>query len=150
LNGKPKQTFKFSKGIAQLVEALNENKDPIHKVVYFRNAREDTEVEVALQYHTGYQETLLSYANNIHTAEGGTHLSGFKTALTRVINQYARKAGLLKDKDQNFTGDDVLEGLTAVIAVKLLHPQFEGQTQDEAGQLGGAGAGELHRRGGVQ
>ncbi|GIV05185.1 MAG: DNA gyrase subunit B [Fimbriimonadales bacterium] len=135
LNEKPKQTFKFSKGIAQLVEALNENKDPIHKVVYFRNAREDTEVEVALQYHTGYQETLLSYANNIHTVEGGTHLSGFKTALTRVINQYARKAGLLKEKDQNFTGDDVLEGLTAVIAVKLLHPQFEGQTKTKLGNL---------------
>ncbi|OYT70079.1 MAG: DNA topoisomerase (ATP-hydrolyzing) subunit B [Armatimonadetes bacterium JP3_11] len=135
LNDKPKQTFKFNKGIAQLVEALNENKDPIHKVVYFRNAREDTEVEVALQYHTGYQETLLSYANNIHTVEGGTHLSGFKTALTRVINQYARKAGLLKEKDQNFTGDDVLEGLTAVIAVKLLHPQFEGQTKTKLGNL---------------
>ncbi|GIV07022.1 MAG: DNA gyrase subunit B [Fimbriimonadales bacterium] len=135
LNDKPKQTFKFSKGIAQLVDALNENKDPIHKVVYFRNAREETEVEVALQYHTGYQETLLSYANNIHTVEGGTHLSGFKTALTRVINQYARKAGLLKDKDQNFTGDDVLEGLTAVIAVKLLHPQFEGQTKTKLGNM---------------
>lgn len=135
LNDKPKQTFKFSKGIAQLVDALNENKDPIHKVVYFRNAREETEVEVALQYHTGYQETLLSYANNIHTVEGGTHLSGFKTALTRVINQYARKAGLLKDKDANFTGDDVLEGLTAVIAVKLLHPQFEGQTKTKLGNM---------------
>ncbi|MCS6919558.1 MAG: ATP-binding protein, partial [Fimbriimonadales bacterium] len=135
LNDKPKQTFKFSKGIAQLVEALNENKDPIHKVVYFRNAREETEVEVALQYHTGYQETLLSYANNIHTVEGGTHLSGFKTALTRVINQYARKAGLLKEKDANFTGDDVLEGLTAVIAVKLLHPQFEGQTKTKLGNM---------------
>jgi len=135
LNGKPKQVFKYSKGIAALVEALNENKDPIHKVVYFRNAREDMEVEVALQYHTGYQETLLSYANNIHTVEGGTHLTGFKTALTRVINQYARKAGLLKEKDPNFTGDDVLEGLTAVIAVKLLHPQFEGQTKTKLGNL---------------
>ncbi|CUU34341.1 DNA gyrase subunit B [Armatimonadetes bacterium GXS] len=135
LNGKPKQVFKYTKGIAALVEALNENKDPLHKVVYFRNAREDTEVEVALQYHTGYQETLLSYANNIHTVEGGTHLTGFKTALTRVINQYARKAGLLKEKDPNFTGDDVLEGLTAVIAVKLLHPQFEGQTKTKLGNL---------------
>ncbi len=135
LNGKPKQVFKYTKGIAALVEALNENKDPIHRVVYFRNAREDTEVEVALQYHTGYQETLLSYANNIHTVEGGTHLTGFKTALTRVINQYARKAGLLKEKDPNFTGDDVLEGLTAVIAVKLLHPQFEGQTKTKLGNL---------------
>ncbi len=135
LNGKPKQTFHYTKGIASLVESLNENKDPIHKVVYFRNAREDTEVEVALQYHTGYQETLLSYANNIHTVEGGTHLSGFKTALTRVINQYARKAGLLKEKDANFSGDDVLEGLTVVVAVKLLHPQFEGQTKTKLGNM---------------
>ncbi|MCX7688281.1 MAG: DNA topoisomerase (ATP-hydrolyzing) subunit B [Fimbriimonadales bacterium] len=135
LNGKPKQVFRYTKGIAALVEALNENKDPIHKVVYFRNAREDTEVEVALQYHTGYQETLLSYANNIHTVEGGTHLTGFKTALTRVINQYARKAGILKEKDPNFAGDDVLEGLTAVIAVKLLHPQFEGQTKTKLGNM---------------
>ncbi|MDW8106289.1 MAG: DNA topoisomerase (ATP-hydrolyzing) subunit B [Armatimonadota bacterium] len=135
LNDKPKQVFKFTKGIAQLVEELNETKDPIHKVVYFRNAREDMEVEVALQYHSGYQETLLSYANNIHTVEGGTHLTGFKTALTRVINQYARKAGLLKEKDPNFTGEDVLEGLTAVIAVKLLHPQFEGQTKTKLGNL---------------
>ncbi len=135
LNGKPKQVFRYTKGIAALVEALNENKDPIHKVVYFRNAREDTEVEVALQYHTGYQETLLSYANNIHTVEGGTHLTGFKTALTRVINQYARKAGILKEKDPNFAGDDVLEGLIAVIAVKLLHPQFEGQTKTKLGNM---------------
>ncbi len=135
LNGKPKQVFRYTKGIAALVEALNENKDPIHKVVYFRNAREDTEVEVALQYHTGYQETLLSYANNIHTVEGGTHLTGFKTALTRVINQYARKMNILKEKDANFSGDDVLEGLTAVIAVKLLHPQFEGQTKTKLGNL---------------
>ncbi|MDW8051498.1 MAG: DNA gyrase subunit B [Armatimonadota bacterium] len=135
LNDKPKQVFKFTKGIAQLVEELNETKDPIHKVVYFRNAREDMEVEVALQYHSGYQETLLSYANNIHTVEGGTHLTGFKIALTRVINQYARKVGLLKEKDPNFTGEDVLEGLTAVIAVKLLHPQFEGQTKTKLGNL---------------
>ncbi len=140
LNDKPKQVFRFTKGIAQLVEELNETKDPIHKVVYFRNAREDMEVEVALQYHSGYQETLLSYANNIHTVEGGTHLTGFKTALTRVINQYARKMGLLKDKDPNFTGDDVLEGLTAVIAVKLLHPQFEGQTKTKLGNLEVQGA----------
>lgn len=135
LNGKPKQVFHYTKGIASLVDALNENKDPIHKVVYFRNAREETEVEVALQYHTGYQETLLSYANNIHTVEGGTHLTGFKTALTRVLNQYARKMGILKEKDANFSGDDVLEGLTAVIAVKLLHPQFEGQTKTKLGNL---------------
>lgn len=135
LNGTPTQTFHYKKGIAALVEFLNESKEPIHKVVYFRNAREDTEVEVAMQYHTGYQQSLLSYANNIHTMEGGTHLSGFKTALTRVLNQYARKAGLLKEKDSNFSGDDVLEGLTAVIAVKLLNPQFEGQTKTKLGNL---------------
>lgn len=133
LHGTPTHSFHFKRGIAELVEFLNESKDEIHKVVYFRNAREDTEVEVALQYHGGYQQTLLSYANNIHTTEGGTHLSGFKTALTRVINQYARKNNMLKEKETNFSGDDVLEGLTAVIAVKLLNPQFEGQTKTKLG-----------------
>ncbi|NUL81996.1 MAG: DNA topoisomerase (ATP-hydrolyzing) subunit B [Armatimonadetes bacterium] len=131
------ETFEFfyKRGIAELVEFLNESKDPIHKPIYFRNAREDTEVEVALQYHAGYQATIFTYANNIHTHEGGTHLSGFKTAMTRVMNQYARKAGLLKEKDANFTGDDVLEGLTSVVAVKLLNPQFEGQTKSKLGNL---------------
>jgi DNA gyrase subunit B len=135
LNGEEVQEFHYQNGIAELVENLNENKEAFHKVVFFRRGREDTEVEVALQYNTGYQETLISFANNIHTSEGGTHLSGFKTALTRVINSYARKAALLKDKDLNFTGDDVREGLVVVISVKLLQPQFEGQTKTKLGNI---------------
>ena len=88
-----------------------------------------TIAEIAIQYNLGYQETILTFANNINTPDGGTHLSGFKTALTRVLNNYARKNGLLKEKETNFTGDDVREGLSAVISVKLAHPQFESQTK---------------------
>ncbi len=87
------------------------------------------QVELALQYNDGYQETLFAYANNIHTIDGGTHVSGFRTALTRVLNNYARKNNLLKEKDANFTGDDVREGLTVVLSVKLPNPQFESQTK---------------------
>jgi len=125
--------FHYKTGISAFVEHLNRNKDPLHRVVYFERSRDDTQVEIALQYNDSYQENILTFANNIHTTEGGSHLSGFKTALTRVINTYARKAGLLKEKDPNFTGDDVREGLTAVISVKLLHPQFEGQTKSKLG-----------------
>jgi DNA gyrase subunit B len=120
-------TVHYKRGIVELVEHLNENKDALHRVVHFTKSREDTEIEVALQYHTGYSELLLSYANN--TTEGGTHLSGFKTALTRVINAYARKTGILKDKDLNLSGDDVRDGLTGVISVKMVHPNFEAQTK---------------------
>ena len=127
------QVFQHEGGIASFVEHLNRLKDAIHKVVFFARQRDDTEVEIALQYNDGYLESIHSYANNIHTAEGGTHLSGFKTALTRVLNNYARKSGLLKEKDSNFTGDDVREGLTAVISVKLTNPQFEGQTKTKLG-----------------
>ncbi|MDI6827524.1 MAG: DNA topoisomerase subunit B [Armatimonadota bacterium] len=127
------QVFHYKTGIAAFVEHLNRNKDPIHKVIYFARQREDIDVEIALQYNEGYHEEILTFANNINTAEGGVHLSGFKTALTRVINSYARKIGALKEKDNNFTGDDVREGLTAVISVKLLHPQFEGQTKTKLG-----------------
>ncbi|MBP6965018.1 MAG: type IIA DNA topoisomerase subunit B [Armatimonadetes bacterium] len=127
------QEFQYKTGIAAFVEHLNRNKDPIHKVVYFSRQREDNDVEIALQYNDGYQENILSFANNINTTEGGVHLSGFKTALTRVINNYGRKSGMLKEKDSNFMGDDVREGLTAVISVKLLNPQFEGQTKTKLG-----------------
>ncbi|MCL6519733.1 MAG: type IIA DNA topoisomerase subunit B [Armatimonadetes bacterium] len=127
------QVFHYKTGIAAFVEHLNRNKDPIHKVIYFARQREDIDVEIALQYNEGYHEEILTFANNINTAEGGVHLSGFKTALTRVINAYARKIGALKEKDNNFTGEDVREGLTAVISVKLLHPQFEGQTKTKLG-----------------
>jgi DNA gyrase subunit B len=125
--------FQQKKGIQAYVEHLNQAREPVHSVIYFARTRDGTEVEIALQYNAGYSELILSYANNIHTAEGGTHVSGFKTALTRVINQYARKAGLLKEKDSNFGGEDVREGLTAVISVKLLQPQFEGQTKTKLG-----------------
>ena len=125
--------FQEKNGIQSYVEHLNRAKEPLHRAVYFSRSREDTEVEIALQYNGSYIENILSYANNIHTTEGGTHVSGLKTALTRVINQYARKANLLKEKDTNFGGDDVREGLTVVISVKLLHPQFEGQTKTKLG-----------------
>jgi len=125
--------FQEKHGIQAYVEHLNRAKEPLHRAIYFSRSREDTEVEIALQYNASYLETILSYANNIHTAEGGAHVSGLKTALTRVINQYARKANLLREKDANLGGDDVREGLTAVISVKLLHPQFEGQTKTKLG-----------------
>ncbi|MEJ5297964.1 MAG: DNA gyrase/topoisomerase IV subunit B [Armatimonadota bacterium] len=121
--------FHHKEGIKAFVEDLSRNKDPLHKPIYIRRSREDTEVEVALQYNAGYQELIYTFANNIYTQDGGTHLSGFKTALTRVLNAYARKTGMLKEKDANFSGDDVREGLTCVIAVKIVNPQFESQTK---------------------
>ena len=127
------ETFRYENGIAEFVEHLNRHKDPMHKVVYFFGERESTSVEVALQYSGSFQENILTFANNIHTQEGGTHLSGFKTAITRVINTYARKCGALKEKDPNLAGDDVREGLAAVISAKIVHPQFEGQTKTKLG-----------------
>ena len=134
LNDQEPVTFHHERGIAEYVAHLNENKDALHtKVIYFFRERDDAQVEIALQYNKGYQENLFSFANNINTHEGGTHLSGFKTALTRVINNYARKSGFLKEKDPNFSGDDVREGMTAVISVRLPNPQFEGQTKTKLG-----------------
>ena len=127
------RVFCYENGIAEFVEHLNRNKDALHPVVYFGGERDDTTIEVALQYNETYQENILTYANNIHTQEGGTHLSGFKTALTRVINNYAHKSGALKEKDPNLGGDDVREGLAAVISVKIKNPQFEGQTKTKLG-----------------
>lgn len=127
------RVFHYENGIAEFVEHLNRNKNPLHKVVYFGGERDDTTVEVALQYNESFQENILTFANNIHTQEGGTHLSGFKTALTRVLNNYARKNNILKEKDPNLSGDDVREGLASVISVKILHPQFEGQTKTKLG-----------------
>ena len=125
--------FEFSGGIVSFVEYLNKNKNPLHnKVVYFEKLQDDVNVEVALQYNDGYAETMFSFANNINTVEGGTHLSGFKSALTRGINQYAKAKNLLKDNIA-ITGDDVREGLTAVISVKVPNPQFEGQTKTKLG-----------------
>lgn len=129
-----KQTeFKFSGGIVSFVEYLNQNKDPLHhKVIYFEKEKEGISLEAALQYNDGYAEILFSFANNINTIEGGTHLSGFKSALTRAINQYARNKNLLKD-DIAIAGEDAREGLTAVISVKIPNPQYEGQTKTKLG-----------------
>lgn len=139
LNDAEPVTFYHKRGIAEYVAHLNELKDPLHsKVIYFYREREyregeSAQIEIALQYNKGYQENIYSFANNINTQDGGTHLSGFKTALTRVINQYARKNGFLKEKDANLSGDDVREGLTAVISVRISNPQFEGQTKNKLG-----------------
>jgi DNA gyrase subunit B len=128
------EVFHFERGIAQFVEHLNETKNELTKtVIYFQKTRDDVQVEIALQYNDGFTEQVMSFANNVHTQEGGTHLSGFRTALTRVMNQYARKNGILKEKETNLSGDDVREGLTAVISVRLFNPQFEGQTKSKLG-----------------
>jgi DNA gyrase subunit B len=127
-------SFQYKGGIVDFVRHLNETKDPLHrKTVYFEEGADDGQVEVAMQWTGSYQESIFSFANNINTHEGGTHLSGFKAALTRTLNAYARKKGLLKEKDPNLSGEDVREGLTAVISVKLHDPQFEGQTKTKLG-----------------
>ena len=131
--GKEK-TFLQSGGIVDYVKFVNKNREPIHQPpVYIQGQDEDIQVEVALQYHDGYVENIFSFANNIHTREGGTHEVGFKTALTRVVNSYARKYQLLKEKEDNFLGEDIREGLAAVVSVKVHDPQFEGQTKTKLG-----------------
>ena len=122
-------------GIKEFISYLNTNKDPIHdEIVYFEAKKGDTmEVEVAMQYTTAYSETILSFANNIHTVDGGMHETGFKAGLTRVLNDYARKYKLLKEKDENLSGEDTREGLTVVISVKVSEAQFEGQTKTKLG-----------------
>jgi len=119
--------FLFEKGIIQLVEDLNEANDTLHKPIYFHRVRPGMELEVALQYNNTYHTNLLAYTNNIHQPDGGTHVSGFSQALTRVLNAYARKMNILKEKDKNFTADDIAEGLTAVIALKLENPSYNSQ-----------------------
>lgn len=127
------QLFCFDGGIQDFVEYLNKSKDALHPVVYFAGEKDSVQYEVALQYTDGYSENIFSYVNNIHTQEGGTHEVGFKTALTRVINDYARRLNILKDSNANLSGEDVREGLTAVVSVKVLEPQFEGQTKTKLG-----------------
>jgi DNA gyrase subunit B len=121
------ETFLYEKGIVQLVEDLNESEDVLHKTIYFKRDRDDMELEVAMQYTTGFATVILAYSNNIFQPDGGTHVSGFGQALTRVFNAYARKMGLLKEKDKNFTNEDVSEGLTAVISLKLENPSYNSQ-----------------------
>lgn len=128
------KVFKYDGGIQEMVEYLNRSKTPIFKeIIYFDEERDGQEVEFAIQYTDAYSENVVTFANNIHTPEGGTHLSGFRTALTRTINDYGRKFNILKEKDSNLSGDDVREGITAVISVKLAQPQFEGQTKAKLG-----------------
>lgn len=126
--------FKYEGGIIEYVKFLNEKKEALHEdPIYVEGSRDNIQVEVSLQYNDSYTENIYSFANNINTHEGGTHESGFKSALTRIINDYARKTGMIKDNSSNLSGDDVREGLTAIISVKVPEPQFEGQTKTKLG-----------------
>ena len=128
------EIFHYEGGIKSFVTYLNRNKVPIHEEpIYVEGIKDNVSVEVALQYNDGYTENIFSFANNIDTAEGGTHLVGFKTALTRVFNDYAKRYGHIKENDKNLSGEDIREGLTAVVSVKIEDPQFEGQTKTKLG-----------------
>jgi len=134
------EEFHYEGGIRDFVAHVNESKDPVHKHIMFLEGESDEgQVEVAMQWNNSYVESVFSFANNINTTEGGTHLQGFRSALTRTLNQYARQEGLLKEKEENLEGDDTREGLAAVISVKLRNPQFEGQTKTKLGNPGIAG-----------
>ena len=129
-----KEEFHYEGGIKSFVSYLNRNKETLHpEPIYVEGLKDKVSVEVALQYNDGYTENLFSFANNIDTVEGGTHLVGFKTAITRVFNDYGKKYGYLKENDKNLSGEDIREGLTAVISVKIEEPQFEGQTKTKLG-----------------
>lgn len=128
------ESFFYEGGLNSFVEYLNEGKEAVHKeVIDLQNEKDETIVEVALQYNDSYSENILSFVNNINTVDGGTHLSGFRSALTRTLNDYARKMNLIKESESNLSGEDVREGLTAVISVKIRNPQFEGQTKAKLG-----------------
>ena len=128
------ETFFHEGGIVDFVKYLNRNKEVNYKTpVYIAGFKDDVDVEIAIQYHDGYVENILSYTNNIHTIEGGTHEVGFKTALTRVMNDYGRKKGIIKEKESNLSGEDIREGIIAVVSVKVMDPQFEGQTKTKLG-----------------
>jgi DNA gyrase subunit B len=126
-------TFYFEGGISSFVRYLNKNRTVLHAPFYVSRQIEGTEVEVAVQYTDGFAESVFSFANNINTIDGGMHLTGFRSALTRTLNDYARRAGILKEADANFSGEDVREGLTAILSVKLTEPQFESQTKSKLG-----------------
>jgi DNA gyrase subunit B len=135
--GTKRSEFHYEGGIEDFVSYLNENKDAIQsKIIFFTGESDEGALEVAMQWNASYQESVFSFANNINTHEGGSHLSGFRAALTRTLNRYARDKGMLKDKDENLTGEDIREGLTAVISAKLSDPQFEGQTKTKLGNPG--------------
>lgn len=129
-----KELFHYEGGIKSFVEYINKSKKPLdHEVMYIEGEKETTKVEIAMQYTESYNETIVSFTNNIKTVDGGTHVVGFKSALTRALNDYARNKNILKEKDDNLLGDDVREGITAVVSVKLNNPQFEGQTKGKLG-----------------
>ena len=131
---KAEQVYKYDGGIIDFIHFLNANKNPVHNdVIYFEGKNHDSAVDIAMQYNDGYAESIFAFANNINTHEGGTHLVGFKAALTRVVNDYARTKGILKEKEDNLSGEDVREGLTAVINLRIKEPQFEGQTKTKLG-----------------
>ncbi|MDD2217230.1 MAG: DNA topoisomerase (ATP-hydrolyzing) subunit B [Eubacteriales bacterium] len=131
---KRKEVFHYEGGIKEFIKYLNENKEPIHPdIIYFEGIKKNLEVEIAMQYTDRYSELVLSYANNINTTDGGTHIAGFRSALTRVFNDYARKNKYLKENEDSLSGEDVREGLTAIVSVKLQDPQFEGQTKAKLG-----------------
>lgn len=128
------ESFKYEGGVREFVEYLNRNKTPLTEdIAHFEGMQEDIDVEISFQYTDSYSENILTYANNIRTPEGGTHLSGFRSALTRSVNDYARKFNLLKDNEDNLQGEDIREGITAIISVKISEPQFEGQTKAKLG-----------------
>jgi DNA gyrase subunit B len=132
-----REEFKYAGGIQDFVKYLNGTKEVVHnKIIYFEQEGSEGSVEIAMQWNAGYSESVLSFANNINTHEGGTHLEGFKNALTRTINDYGRRQGILKEKEDNLSGEDIREGLTAIISVKLREPQFEGQTKTKLGNTG--------------
>ncbi len=135
------EVFHYEGGIGSYVEFLNKNKNVLHeKPIYIDKVVDNMQVEVAMQYTDAYNESVLSFANNINTHSGGTHLTGFRNSITRVLNDYARKNNILKDSDQNLSGEDVREGLTAIVSVKLPNPEFEGQTKEKLGSQEAMGA----------
>ena len=135
------KTFHYEGGIKEFVEQLNKHKTPLYEQVFYCEGEKDgIVVEVAFQHNDSYVENIYSFVNNINTIEGGTHLSGFRTAITKNLNDYAKKMGLLKESDKNLTGDDIREGMTAVISIKISEPQFEGQTKTKLGSSEAAGA----------
>ena len=132
--GTEMQVFHYEGGLKSFVEYLNKNKEAVNKdIIYYEAEQNDVQVEIALQYTTSYSENILSFVNNIHTGEGGTHVDGFKRGLTKSFNDYARKFNILKEKDSNLAGEDIREGITAVVSVRVLEPQFEGQTKTKLG-----------------
>ena len=132
--GTEKLVFHYEGGLKSFVEYLDKNKEPINKdIIYFETEQNDVYVEIAMQYTTSYTENILSFVNNIHTIEGGTHVDGFKRALTKSFNDYGRKFNILKEKDSNLQGEDIREGITAIVSVRVLEPQFEGQTKTKLG-----------------